>query len=223
VYRVPRIPSSSLTERCTWSSNSFDQSDKGFDRRICRRAGTKRSTSLCKVTPYSSPKDQRAPPLLLLAVKAACLPHRKLTVSTPSTFKFIHFPFLILWLATMYIFTIILLLLFSLSTVEASATQGYETLFFYEAYKIDFMVNGASRTLGLTCGKGSLGSFDTTKLATFNEFADCFLDRRIRRSRPRTFKPGPEGDTTTPDVNEVVPLIKDWGFVSQDPGKLVSA
>ncbi|KAG4434609.1 hypothetical protein IFR05_009902 [Cadophora sp. M221] len=106
------------------------------------------------------------------------------------------------------------------AVVEASSAMGYELIFFYEAYKIDFLVNGAGRQLGLSCGKKNGNSFVTTELATFNEFADCNLDRRGRTVR--TYSGGADGDTTTPDVEKVAPKVKEWGFISQDPRKLVA-
>ncbi|KAH9218581.1 hypothetical protein DL95DRAFT_405625 [Leptodontidium sp. 2 PMI_412] len=96
-----------------------------------------------------------------------------------------------------------------LAVVEASLAQGYQLIFYYETYKIDFLINGAGRQLGLTCGRRAGNSVTTTELATFNEFAACNLD--VRGTAPRSYRGGPEGDTTTPDVDKVAPYVQQWG------------
>ncbi|KAL5325899.1 hypothetical protein ACEPPN_007033 [Leptodophora sp. 'Broadleaf-Isolate-01'] len=122
----------------------------------------------------------------------------------------------------MHLFCLLVVVIASLlAVVEASLAQGYQLIFYYETYKIDFLINGAGRQLGLTCGRRAGNSVTTTELATFNEFAACNLD--VRGTAPRSYRGGPEGDTTTPDVDKVAPYVQQWGYLSSNPGKLVGS
>jgi len=105
--------------------------------------------------------------------------------------------------------------LYFISIVEASGAMGYEVITFYQAYKIDFLVNGNDRKLGKSCGRNG----DTSMLGNFNDFASCYLDRR--GARPRTYIRDPRGETTAPVLKDVGPNLKLWGFLSGNPGKLV--
>jgi hypothetical protein len=108
------------------------------------------------------------------------------------------------------LFYLILCLFTNYSFVTASKhAKGYEAIYYYTLYKIDFNTNAvADMTIARKC-RGAGSSDDAIKMCNFNEFL-----RHIARSEHLSdLVADPEGNTYTPDKSLGKPgKLESWGY-----------